>query len=158
MNPFQELHDLCVERNISIATAESCTAGLLASKITSISGSSTSFKGGIIAYQNNVKTNLLGVSELIIKEKTEVCSEVVEQMAEAVRNKLLADFSIATSGYAGPTGGTQLNPIGTVFIAISSKEKTISKCCVFAGDRESIVSQAIIKGVSFLLKELKNQQ
>jgi PncC family amidohydrolase len=156
MNPFQELHDLCVERNISIATAESCTAGLLASKITSISGSSTSFKGGIIAYQNNVKTNLLGVSELIIKEKTEVCSEVVEQMAEAVRNKLLADFSIATSGYAGPTGGTQLNPIGTVFIAISSKEKTISKRFVFAGDRESIVSQAIIKGVGFLLEELKN--
>ena len=157
MNPFQQLHDLCVETNTSIATAESCSVGLLASKITSISGASSFFKGGIIAYQNNVKINLLGVSQLIIKEKTEVCSEVVEQMAKGVRNKLLADFSIATSGYAGPTGGTQLNPIGTVFIAISSKEKTISKRFVFAGDRESIVSQAIIKGVSFLLKELKNQ-
>jgi PncC family amidohydrolase len=158
MNPFQQLHDLCVETNISIATAESCSVGLLASKITSISGASSFFKGGIIAYQNNIKINILGVSQSIIKEKTEVCSEVVEQMAEGVRNKLLADFSIATSGYAGPTGGTQLNPIGTVFIAISSKEKTISKRFVFAGDRESIVSQAIIKGVSFLLKELKNQQ
>ena len=77
-------------------------------------------------------------------------------MAEGVRNKFLADFSIATSGYAGPTGGTKLNPIGTVFIAIASTEKTISKRFIFAGDRESVVSQAVIRGVEFLISELKN--
>ena len=158
MNPFQQLHDLCVEKKVSIATAESCTAGLLAAKITSIPGASSFFKGGIIAYQNYVKINLLGVSKSVIKEKTEVCAEVVQQMAEGVRNKFSADFSVATSGYAGPTGGSELNPIGTVFIAISSKEKTISKRFVFVGDRESIVSQSVISGAEFLVEVLKNNK
>ena len=158
MNPFQQLHDLCVEKKVSIATAESCTAGLLAAKITSIPGASSFFKGGIIAYQNDVKINLLGVSKSVIKEKTEVCAEVVQQMAEGVRNKFSADFSVATSGYAGPTGGSELNPIGTVFIAISSKEKTISKRFVFVGDRESIVSQSVISGAEFLVEVLKNNK
>lgn len=158
MNPFQQLHDLCVEKKVSIATAESCTAGLLAAKITSIAGASSFFKGGIIAYQNDVKINLLGVSKSVIKEKTEVCAEVVQQMAQGVRNKFSADFSVATSGYAGPTGGSELNPIGTVFIAISSKEKTISKRFVFVGDRESIVSQSVISGAEFLVEVLKNNK
>ncbi len=158
MNPFQQLHDLCVEKKVSIATAESCTAGFLAAKITSIAGASSFFKGGIIAYQNDVKINLLGVSKSVIKEKTEVCAEVVQQMAEGVRNKFSADFSVATSGYAGPTGGSELNPIGTVFIAISSKEKTISKRFVFVGDRESIVSQSVISGAEFLMEVLKNNK
>ena len=157
MNLFQQLHDLCVEKEISIATAESCTAGFLASKITSVSGSSSFFKGGIIAYQNDIKIGYLGVLESIIREKTVVCSEVVEQMSEGVRHKFLSDFSIATSGYAGPTGGTELNPVGTVFIAISSKENTISERFIFTGDRESVISQSVIKGVKFLMEELKNQ-
>ena len=158
MNPFQQLHDLCVEKKVSIATAESCTAGFLAAKITSIPGASSFFKGGIIAYQNDIKINHLGVSKSVIKEKTEVCSEVVQQMAQGVRNKFSADFSVATSGYAGPTGGSELNPIGTVFIAISSKEKTISKRFVFVGDRESIVSQSVISGAEFLMEVLKNNK
>ena len=158
MNPFQQLHDLCVEKKVSIATAESCTAGLLAAKITSIPGASSFFKGGIIAYQNDIKINHLGVSKSLIKEKTEVCAEVVQQMAEGVRNKFSADFSVATSGYAGPTGGSELNPIGTVFIAISSKEKTISKRFVFVGDRESIVSQSVISGAEFPVEVLKNNK
>ena len=158
MNPFQQLHDLCIEKKVSIATAESCTAGLLAAKITSIPGASSFFKGGIIAYQNDVKIDHLGVSKSLIKEKTEVCAEVVQQMAQGVRNKFSADFSVATSGYAGPTGGSELNPIGTVFIAISSKEKTFSKRFVFVGDRESIVSQSVISGAEFLMEVLKNNQ
>ena len=158
MNLFQQLHDLCVEKKVSIATAESCTAGFLAAKITSIAGASSFFKGGIIAYQNDIKINHLGVSKSLIKEKTEVCAEVVQQMAQGVRNKFSADFSVATSGYAGPTGGSELNPIGTVFIAISSKEKTFSKRFVFVGDRESIVSQSVISGAEFLMEVLKNNQ
>jgi PncC family amidohydrolase len=158
MNPFQQLHDLCVEKKVSIATAESCTSGFLAAKITSIAGASSFFKGGIIAYQNDIKINHLGVSKSVIKEKTEVCAEVVQQMAQGVRNKFSADFSVATSGYAGPTGGSELNPIGTVFIAISSKEKTISKRFVFVGDRESIVSQSVISGAEFLVEVLKNNK
>ena len=155
---FQQLHNFCVEKKISISTAESCTAGLLASKITSISGASSFFKGGIISYQNDAKINVLGVSKSLIKDKSEVCSEVVEQMAESVRNIFSSDFSIATSGYAGPTGGSEANPLGTVFFAISSKDRIISKRLVFTGDRESVVIQAAIKGSELLMEELKNQQ
>ena len=157
MHLFAKLHDLCIEKHISIATAESCTAGLLVSKLSAFSGASSFLKGGIIAYQNDIKIDLLKVSKSLIKEKTAVCSDVVEQMAEAVRYRFLADFSIATSGYAGPTGGTESNPVGTVFIAVSSKERTISKRFVFAGDREDIVRQSVVKGVEFLIQELKNQ-
>ena len=76
-------------------------------------------------------------------------SLVVEQMAEGARNKFLADFAIATTGYAGPTGGTELNPIGTVFIGISSNKRTVSKRFVFSGDRETVVSRTIVKGLKF---------
>ena len=156
MNSLQQLHDLCVGKDVSIATAESCTAGLLAARITSIAGASSFFKGGIIAYQNDIKFNVLNVSQSVIEEKTAVSSEVSEQMAVGVRDKLSADFSIATTGYAGPSGGTELNPLGTIFIAVSSKEKTISRRFVFTGDRESVVNQAIIHGIDFLVEELKN--
>ena len=157
MSLFQKLHDLCLAKNISIATAESCTGGLLASRITSVSGASSFFKGGVIAYQNDVKINLLGVSELIINKKTEVSSQVAEEMANGVRKKLLVDFSIATTGYAGPKGGSELHPLGTVFFAVSSRKKTISNRFLFEGDRESIVSQAVVKAVALLIEELKSQ-
>ena len=156
MNSLQQLHALCVGKDVSIATAESCTAGLLAARITSIAGASSFFKGGIIAYQNDIKFNVLNVSQSVIEEKTAVSSEVSEQMAVGVRDKLSADFSIATTGYAGPSGGTELNPLGTIFIAVSSKEKTISRRFVFTGDRESVVNQTIIHGIDFLVEELKN--
>ena len=155
---FKQLHFLCIHNNISLAIAESCTAGLLATKIVSISGASAFFKGGIVSYQNDIKINVLGVSKSLIKDKSEVCHEVVEQMAKNVRNKFSSDFSLSTSGYAGPNGGTEDNPVGTVFIAVSSKEKTISKRLVFNGDRESVAIQAVVKAAELLVDELKNQK
>jgi len=157
MSLVQQLYAFCAEKNISIATAESCTAGLLASEISSISGASSFFKGGIISYQNDIKIEELGVLASVIRKKTEVCAEVVEQMAKAVRSKFSADFTIATSGYAGPKGGTELNPVGTVFIAISSSEKIISRRFLFLGDRKSVIRQAVVSGINFLIEELKNQ-
>ena len=157
MSLFQQLHDLCLAKNISIATAESCTGGLLASKIASVSGASSFFKGGVIAYQNDVKINLLGVSELIINKKTEVSSQVAEQMAKGVRERLLVDFAVVTTGYAGPTGGSELNPLGTVFFAVSSKQKTISNRFLFEGDRYDIVNQAVNQAAAILIEELKSQ-
>ena len=156
MNFSQQLHDLCVERNVFVATAESCTAGLIASKLTLKSGSSTFFKGGIIAYQNDIKIKILGVDEQAILQYTEVSTEVVKQMAEGVRKSFLADYSIATSGYAGPSGGTNNNPIGTVFIAISSASGVDVERFVFSGDRQSIVNQASEKSLSLLYDAIKN--
>ena len=155
MNFFQQLHDLCVERNVFVATAESCTAGLIASKLTLKSGSSTFFKGGIIAYQNDIKIKILGVDEQAILQYTEVSTEVVRQMAEGVRKSFLADYAIATSGYAGPSGGTSNNPIGTVFIAISSASGVDVERFVFSADRQSIVNQASEKAVSLSYDAIK---
>jgi len=155
MSILESLHDLCVSKGISVAVAESCTSGLIASKLTLKSGSSAFLKGGIIAYQNDIKIKMLGVDEQAILQYTEVSTEVVRQMAEGVRKSFLADYSIATSGYAGPSGGTNNNPIGTVFIAISSASGVDVEGFVFSGDRQSIVNQASEKSLSLLYDAIK---
>ena len=155
MSILESLHDLCVSKGVSVAVAESCTSGLIASKLTLKSGSSAFFKGGIIAYQNDIKIKILGVDEQAILQYTEVSTEVVKQMAEGVRKSFLADYSIATSGYAGPSGGTNNNPIGTIFIAISSASGVDVERFVFSGDRQSIVNQSSEKAVSLLYDAIK---
>jgi nicotinamide-nucleotide amidase len=158
MDIIKQLHDLCIAENISISVAESCTSGLIASKITSISGSSAYFKGGIIAYQNEIKVNFLGVSQRLIDEKTEVSSEVVEQMALNVQDKFYSDFSVATSGYAGPLGGTEKNPVGTVFIAIAIQSEVTSSKFYFSGSREGVVNQATDESLRMLIEKIKKEE
>ena len=158
MSIFESLHALCVSKEISVAVAESCTAGLVASTLTLKSGSSTFFKGGVIAYQNAIKIKILGVDEQAILQYTEVSAEVVKQMAVGVRRSFLVDYSIATSGYAGPSGGTNNNPIGTVFIAISSDRGVDVERFVFLGNREDIVKQASEQSLSLLYNAIKKEQ
>ena len=158
MDIIKQLHDLCIAENISISVAESCTSGLIASKITSISGSSAYFKGGIIAYQNEIKVNVLSVSKRLIDEKTEVSSEVVEQMALNVQDKFNSDFSLATSGYAGPLGGTEKKPVGTVFIAIATKSEVISCKFYFSGIRQAIINQATDESLRMLIEKIKKEE
>ena len=155
MSILESLHDLCVSKAVTVAVAESCTSGLIASKLTALSGSSTFFKGGVVAYQNEIKTKILGVSQSIIDLKTEVSEEVVELMSISVLEQFDADFSIATSGYAGPTGGTINNPIGTVFIAIASLMSVKVERFVFFGNRQGVVNQASEKALELLYVEIK---
>jgi PncC family amidohydrolase len=157
MSLLNNLKQLCIEKGVSIAVAESCTAGLIASKLTALPGSSSFFKGGVVAYQNEIKTKILGVSQSIIDEKTEVSVEVVKQMAKSVLEKFDANFAIATTGYAGPAGGTNKNPIGTVFIAIASVVGVVVSRFVFLGDRQSVVNQASESALSLLYTEIKKQ-
>ena len=157
MLSLTNLHQLCIEKGVSIAVAESCTAGLIASKLTTLPGSSSYFNGGVVAYQNEIKTKILGVSQSIIDEKTEVSVEVVKQMAKSVLEKFDANFAIATTGYAGPAGGTNKNPIGTVFIAIASVVGVVVNRFVFLGDRQSVVNQASESALSLLYNEIKKQ-
>ena len=157
MSLLNNLKQLCIEKGVSIAVAESCTAGLIASKLTALPGSSSFFKGGIVAYQNEIKTKILGVSQYIIDEKTEVSVEVVKQMAKSVLEKFDANFAIATTGYAGPAGGTNKNPIGTVFIAIASVVGVVVSRFIFLGDRQSVVNQASESALSLLYTEIKKQ-
>ncbi len=154
---LNNLQQLCIEKGVSIAVAESCTAGLIASKLTTLPGSSSYFNGGVVAYQNEIKTKILGVSQSIIDEKTEVSVEVVNQMAKSVLEKFDANFAIATTGYAGPAGGTNKNPIGTVFIAIASVVGVVVNRFVFLGDRQSVVNQASESALSLLYNEIKKQ-
>ena len=154
---INNLQKLCIERGVSVAVAESCTAGLIASKLTTLPGSSSYFNGGVVAYQNEIKTKILGVSQSIIDEKTEVSVEVVNQMAKSVLEKFDANFAIATTGYAGPAGGTNKNPIGTVFIAIASVVGVVVSRFVFLGDRQSVVNQASESALSLLYNEIKKQ-
>ena len=157
MSLLNNLQQLCIEKGVSIAVAESCTAGLIASKLTALPGSSSFFKGGVVAYQNEIKTKILGVRQSIIDEKTEVSVEVVNQMAKSVLEKFDANFAIATTGYAGPAGGTNKNPIGTVFIAIASVVGVVVSRFVFLGDRQSVVNQASESALSLLYNEIKKQ-
>ena len=157
MLSLNNLHQLCIEKGVSIAVAESCTAGLIASKLTTLPGSSSYFNGGVVAYHNKIKTKVLGVRQSIIDEKTEVSVEVVNQMAKSVLEKFDANFAIATTGYAGPSGGTNKNPIGTVFIAIASVVGIVVNRFVFLGNRQSIVNQASESALSLLYNEIKKQ-
>jgi len=126
--PLEKLiGDVLAAKGKTLATAESCTGGFIAHKITSIPGSSQYFKGSVVAYSNEVKVNVLNVLAHDIEQYGAVSKEVVEQMAVNVRKLLKTDVAIATSGIAGPDGGTAEKPVGTVWIAISSEKETISR-------------------------------
>jgi len=122
-------------QNLSIATAESCTGGLIGNTFTNVSGSSEYFKLGIIAYSNKSKVKLLDISEIMLKKYGAVSKEVAKSMADGVRKLLNVDIGISTTGIAGPTGGTKEKPIGLVYIAVSTRKVTIVKKFNFPGDR-----------------------
>ena len=116
-----------LSKGMTLSTAESCTGGNIAHQITKVAGSSAYFKGSVVAYSNDVKVNLLHVSADDIEKYGAVSKEVVEQMAEGARKILKTDFAVATSGVAGPTGGSDEKPVGTVWIAVSSPVGTMSR-------------------------------
>ena len=111
---------LLIARGETLATAESCTGGWIAKVITDISGSSAAFCGACVAYVNEVKIGLLGVDPAIIDSESEVSAPCAEAMASGVRTRWGATFGVSTTGYAGPTGGTERDPVGTVYIAVST--------------------------------------
>lgn len=136
--------------NLTLATAESCTGGYLAHMITSVPGSSRYFKGSVIAYSNEVKIAQLGVSTEDLKQQGAVSEEVAKAMAEGVRKELNADIAIATTGIAGPDGGTAEKPVGTVWIAYSDKHKTLAKKFNFSRDRTFIVHWSALAALNMI--------
>lgn len=140
-------------KGMMLATAESCTGGNIAHLITSIAGSSEYFKGSVVAYSNEVKMQVLGVSEQSLLEFGAVSQPVIEQMAAGVLKLTGADISVATSGVAGPGGGTPDKPVGTVWIAVATKDKLISRKCQFGNTRSRNISLATINAF-VMLKEM----
>lgn len=118
-----------------LATAESCSGGLIGHKLTSVSGSSNYFAGGVIAYSNDLKKKLLGVDAGILAKYGAVSSPVAKAMADGIRAKTSADIGLSVTGIAGPTGGTQEKPVGTVFIGLSTPGETVDFAFSFSGDR-----------------------
>ena len=144
--------------NAKVSIAESCTGGLISHKITSIPGSSEWFKGAVVAYSNEVKSNILGVSETSLCEFGAVSETVVRQMAEGVKTALNSEYSIATSGIAGPDGGTPEKPVGTVWIAVSGPKETIARCFTFSNNRERNIERSSLTALDMLrLMLLKNR-
>ncbi|WP_018477285.1 competence/damage-inducible protein A [Pontibacter roseus] len=135
--PLEEaLGQLMKERKLTIATAESCTGGYLAHRITSVPGSSAYYMGSIIAYHNDVKIQELGVKPETLQQHGAVSEATVREMAENVRAKLKADIGVATSGVAGPDGGTAEKPVGTIWIAYADKNGTKAKLLQYNKNRQ----------------------
>ncbi len=137
------------------ATAESCTGGLAAAALTSLAGSSEWFTGGVVAYDNAVKTALLGVPEAILQTHGAVSQETVLQMALGVCDLLGTQVALAISGVAGPSGGTRQKPVGTVCIAVAAQGAVSAQTFLFFGDRESVRRQSVLVAVSMLVERVE---
>ena len=141
----------------TLATAESCTGGFIAHSITSESGASNWFKGSVIAYSNDIKVKVLGVDPLAIDNYGAVSEQVVRQMAEGARKTLNTHYAIATSGIAGPDGGSDEKPVGTVWIAVASPSKTIAHEFHFSSDRERNIIRSSQSALDLLRLLLLNE-
>lgn len=141
-------------KNQTVATAESCTGGYIAHLFTSVAGSSDYFKGSIIAYSNEIKHTVLNVSDKNLTESGAVSEAVVKEMAMGVRKKLGVDFAIATSGIAGPDGGTDEKPVGTTWIALATPEKTIAKLFHLGEHRQRNIRRTSLIALNLLRLEL----
>ena len=158
----KEIGELLRSRHLTMGTAESCTGGYIAHLITRVAGSSDYFCGGVVSYSNEVKHHVLGVSEDSLAQYGAVSRPVVEQMALGAIRVLGCDCAVATSGIAGPGGGTPEKPVGTVWIAAALKDMVVSECCHFGTEREDnirlaantalrMLQQLLIKYVSHYL-------
>ena len=141
------LYNNCAKKGIFITTAESCTGGLIASSIVSISGSSNIFKSSFITYSNQMKTKLLNITSEIIEINGAVSEIVATKMAKNILDVLEADISIAVTGIAGPGGGSKNKPVGLVWIAIGNKNLTITEKFLFSGNRLDIRQKTTLEAL-----------
>ena len=136
------------KQGVTMATAESCTGGLIAHTLTNVSGSSDYFDRGIVSYSNKSKIELLGVPDELIKKFGAVSEEVAKAMADGIRKKSKVDIGLATTGIAGPTGGTNDKPVGLVYVAVSTSDSAVVRKFQFSGDRlnnkESTCNAALV--------------
>lgn len=152
----QELvHHLLIENKLSLAIAESCTGGTIASRFTAMPGASAYFSCGVVAYANEIKENVLGVNPDDIKEYGAVSEAVARQMAEGARRISGADYAIATTGIAGPSGGSTEKPVGTVWMAVATPTRTLSRMRPSGTDRGQIINRASAYAIEMLYHILK---
>ena len=147
--------EILVERGETLASAESCTGGVIASKFTAMSGASEYFWGGVVSYDNSVKENVLGVSRHNLETYGAVSEQVARQMAEGVRRLCGTTYGVATTGVAGPTGGSPEKPVGTVWVAVATPTHTIAKLFQHGKVRAVNIERAATAAINLLRLELK---
>ena len=142
-------------RGITVSTAESCTGGLIAKLITDVSGSSAVLAGGCVSYTNEIKISVLGVDPAIIERDTEVSHACAAAMAEGARARFGTDLAVSTTGYAGPTGGTERDPVGTVYIAVASPNGTRTErfSAPLGATRSGVRNAAAYRALELLCEE-----
>ncbi len=149
--------DFMRNRNLTLSVAESCTGGYLSHMITQHAGSSNVFLGGAVCYSNELKQGMLGVSAGTLKNHGAVSEETVQEMAMGALTQYHSDYSISVSGIAGPDGGTEEKPVGTVWIAVSGRNKTITKKFQFGNKRPQNIERSAVNALSLLYKLLKEE-
>ena len=155
MKAEEELGNLLKSKKLSLSTAESCTGGGVAAAITSVAGSSEYFMGGIVAYSNDVKISLLHVSSETLEKYGAVSRETIMEMAAGAMNTLKTDCAIATSGIAGPGGGSLEKPVGTIWIAVAYKNEIVTVMQTGDNGRAKNVQNAIQNAMDLLIEILK---
>ena len=144
------------EKTVTVATAESCTGGLIAKSITDIAGSSSVLAGGMVTYTNRIKTDVLGVDASIIEEHTEVSHACAKAMAERARETFGTDYALSATGYAGPGGGTEKDPTGTVYIGIATPSGSRSeRVCAENATRAQVRNTVAHYALKMLLDEIQ---
>ena len=153
------LSGLLRSSGIKFATAESCTGGLIAKVATDLSGSSEWFDRGLVTYSNEAKQDLLGVSDVTLDRYGAVSSEVVDEMVKGLLRFKAVSIGVAVSGIAGPDGGSDNKPVGTVWLAWkNAHHSVISQCFIFKGNRDQIRLQSSLEAIKGLIRLLKNDQ
>jgi nicotinamide-nucleotide amidase len=145
---------LLTQKQVNLSTAESCTGGKIAQLISAISGASACFKGGVVAYSNQIKIDVLKVNPETIQKFSVVSKEVAQEMAINCRSIFNTDYAIATTGNAGPTKGNSAAEIGTVFIAIATPNEVFVEEFNFGQPREKVIDRAVNKALEWLYKEI----
>lgn len=144
----------CKERGLTLATAESCTGGLVSARITSVPGASAVFLGGVVSYANAEKRDLLGVPQEVLDRAGAVSAECAEALAAGARRQLKADVAVSVTGIAGPDGGTPQKPVGLVYLGLATAAGVRSERCQFGGDRETVRRQAADRALALALEWL----
>lgn len=151
MNKAGEMVEFFRSRHLTCATAESCTGGGIGALITSVAGSSSVYLGGVVSYANEVKRDVLGVSENILNTVGAVSRETAEAMVLGVRKLMNVDYAVSVTGIAGPGGATADKPVGLVWFGVASENGIYSEKMIFSGNRESVRSQTAEHALGLLM-------
>ena len=149
-----EIVRLLTEKDMTVAFAESLTGGMISAELVGVPGASSCFDGSVVSYSNEVKHRLLEVDEDVLKNYGAVSELCAKQMASGVRKLIQSDIAVSVTGIAGPSGGSDLKPVGTVYIGLAAEGVNLAKHFVFDGDRESIRRQTVEEAFNMVLQQL----